>query len=146
VLAALRRHELVERALVSSTSAPSLRRLAALEPLLACSISYPDDRYRISRLAWPAAATAAGAAALRAVMPARAALLLAAARAGSLTLHHALVSAAVVRAVHRRGARLLAWTVNDPARLARLTSLGVDGVVTDDPGRARETLATLGRP
>jgi glycerophosphoryl diester phosphodiesterase len=37
----------------------------------------------------------------------------------------------------------VAWTVNDPARIAALAGLGVAGIVTDDPGRARETLATL---
>jgi len=33
--------------------------------------------------------------------------------------------------------------VNDPGRIALLAALGVDGIVTDDPGKARETLATL---
>jgi glycerophosphoryl diester phosphodiesterase len=70
-------------------------------------------------------------------------LLLAAASAGALTLHHALVSAAVLRAARSRGAALVAWTVNDPGRIAALGRLGVDGIVTDDPGKAREVLATL---
>jgi glycerophosphoryl diester phosphodiesterase len=37
----------------------------------------------------------------------------------------------------------VAWTVNDPGRIAALGRLGVDGIVTDDPGKAREVLATL---
>ena len=28
---------------------------------------------------------------------------------------------------------LYAWTVNDPARMARLIDLGVDGIITDRP-------------
>src|SRR6185437_13548636 len=52
VVTAVRRHGLVERALVSSPSSRVLRRIAALEPGLGCSISYPNDRYRISRFAW----------------------------------------------------------------------------------------------
>ena len=31
----------------------------------------------------------------------------------------------------------------DPAAIERLARLGVDGIVTDDPGTAREVLATL---
>jgi len=76
-------------------------------------------------------------------MPLRVPLLLAAARARVLTIHHALLSPAVVRAVRKRRASVVAWTVNDPDRIAALARLGVDAVVTDDPGRAREALATL---
>ena len=140
VVDAVRRRGLVERALVSAPSPRSLRRIAALEPGLGRSISYPNDRYRISRFAWPRAVTAGSAAAARAAMPARVPLLLATAGARTVTLHHALVSRSVVRAVHARGARLLAWTVNDPARVAALAGLGVDGIVTDDPGSARTAL------
>jgi glycerophosphoryl diester phosphodiesterase len=34
--------------------------------------------------------------------------------------------------VHGAGGRVMAWTVNDPAAAARLTSLGVDGICSDD--------------
>jgi glycerophosphoryl diester phosphodiesterase len=40
----------------------------------------------------------------------------------------------------------VAWTVNDPDRIVALARMGVDAVVTDDPGRAREALATLNTP
>jgi len=140
---ALRRHGLVERAFVSSTSPAALRRLAAADRELMRSISYPNDRYRISRFAWPRPVAAGSVATARAAMPLRVPLLLAAARAGALTLHHALVSPAVLRAARSRGAALVAWTVNAPERIAALALLGVDGIVTDYPGKAREALATL---
>jgi glycerophosphoryl diester phosphodiesterase len=143
VAAALRRHGLLERSFVSSTSPAALRRLAAADEAVTRSISYPNDRYRVSRFAWPRPVTAGSAAAARAAMPLRVPLLLAAASAGVLTLHHALVSPAVLRAARSRGAALVAWTVNDPERIAALGRLGVDGIVTDDPGKAREALATL---
>jgi glycerophosphoryl diester phosphodiesterase len=143
VAAALRRYGLVERAFVSSTSPAALRRLAAADVEVTRSISYPNDRYRVSRVAWPRAVTAGSAAAARAATPLRVPLLLAAARAAVLTLHHALVSPAALRAAGSRGAALVAWTVNDPERIAALGRLGVDGIVTDDPGKAREALATL---
>jgi glycerophosphoryl diester phosphodiesterase len=143
VAAAVRRHGLDDRAFVSSTSPRALRRLAAAAPGLACSISYPNDRYRVSRLAWPRPLTAATAAAVRAAMPARVPLLLRVSGARALTIHHALVSVAVIRAARARNAPVIAWTVNDPARIERLAALGVSGIVTDDPGMA---LATLSRP
>ena len=146
VAEAVRRHGLLERALVSATSAAALRRLASHEPRLGRAITYPHDRYRVSRFAWPRRLEACGAAALRAAMPARAALLLRTADARALTLHHALVSPAVVAAVHGRGGVLLAWPVNDAGRVAHLARLGVDAIVTDDPEGAREAVGTLKAP
>jgi glycerophosphoryl diester phosphodiesterase len=143
VATSLRRHGLLERAFVSSTSPRSLRRLAAADADVTRSISYPHDRHRISRFDWPGALTAGTAAALRRAMPLRVPLLLSAARARALTVHHELVSAAVVRAARSRRAAVLTWTVNDAARIAALARLGVDGIITDDPGKARDVLATL---
>lgn len=146
VAAAVARHGVSARVVISSTSARSLRRLAREAPQLTRVIGYPNDRYGAARIRWPRWVTRSSAAALRSVMPFRASLLLVAARAEALSLHHALVSGAVVRTVHRRGAALLAWTVNDPGRVERLARLGVDAVVTDDPQMARRVLATLDRP
>ncbi len=143
VAAALRRHGLEQRAVVSSTWARSLRRLAEVAPELQRAISYPRDRYGASNLRWPRAATAGGAAALRTVMPLRAPLLLLAARAHALSLHHTLVSPTVVRGAHARGAAVIAWTVNDPLHLERVVAAGVDAVVSDDPATALKVLATL---
>ena len=143
VATALRRHGLLERAFVASTSPRSLRRLAAADGDVIRSISYPHDRYRISRFDWPGSLTAGTASALRRAMPLRMPLLVSAARARALTLHHTLVSAGVVRAARRRRVAVLAWTVNDEDRIAALARLGVDGIITDDPGKARDALATL---
>jgi glycerophosphoryl diester phosphodiesterase len=43
------------------------------------------------------------------------------------------VTRSVVERCHDLGAAVFAWTVNDPALVARLDGLGVDGVITDDP-------------
>lgn len=58
-------------------------------------------------------------------------------------VRHALVDAALVGAAHRRGLRLRAYTANEPAELLRLAALGVDGLITDAPARARAALARL---
>jgi glycerophosphoryl diester phosphodiesterase len=45
---------------------------------------------------------------------------------------HTIVDVPLVDAVHRIGGRIIAWTVNDRRELARLATLGADGLCTDD--------------
>jgi glycerophosphoryl diester phosphodiesterase len=141
VVAALRRHGFEERALLSTAFSLTSRRLAGLAPELPRAIGYPRDRLGVSRIAWPRGLTEAGAASLRLAMPLRVPVLLRVARANVLALHHILCSRAAVAAAHRLGAPVLAWTVNDPESVQRLSRNGVDAIVSDDPGMA---LATLG--
>jgi glycerophosphoryl diester phosphodiesterase len=41
---------------------------------------------------------------------------------------------------HRRGRKVLAWTVNDASDMARLSGMGVDNLITDVPAEARRVL------
>lgn len=52
------------------------------------------------------------------------------------------VNAASVERSHARGRRVYTWTVNQPEEMRRLQSLGVDGIITDDPKLA---LSVFGR-
>jgi glycerophosphoryl diester phosphodiesterase len=45
-----------------------------------------------------------------------------------------------VAASHALGLKVLPWTVNDPADMARLMDMGVDGVITDYPDRLRKVM------
>lgn len=51
-----------------------------------------------------------------------------------------MVDESVVVAVHAAGLELNVWTVDDPGRIAQLADWGVDGVVTNRPGFARDAL------
>ena len=62
-----------------------------------------------------------------------------------LAVEDALVDAEYVDKYHRLGYRILVWTVNEPERIARLAQWGVDGIITDFPGRALQIVAGLGR-
>lgn len=42
---------------------------------------------------------------------------------------------------HRRGHLVNVWTVDDPAALRGLAAMGVDGIICNDPARARHALA-----
>ncbi len=46
-----------------------------------------------------------------------------------------------VRRAHKAGKQVFVWTVNDPVSMSRMISLGVDGIITDEPEMARQVLA-----
>ncbi len=54
--------------------------------------------------------------------------------------NYGLLDAAVVEAAHRRGMQVIPWTVNTPEDMRRMIGLGVDGLITDYPDRARGVL------
>jgi glycerophosphoryl diester phosphodiesterase len=133
LVAAIRRHDLVDRCVVSSFRPRSLRAIAALEPALARAFTYPEDRLGISRRR-PFSLVVRGAlVTMRRLLPRRIAAMVERAEASAATLHHALVTPAAVAACHARGIALWAWTVNDPAVAARLEAWGADAIISDDP-------------
>ncbi|RLA03160.1 MAG: glycerophosphodiester phosphodiesterase [Gammaproteobacteria bacterium] len=46
-----------------------------------------------------------------------------------------------VRRSREQGKKVFVWTINDSVTLSRMMSLGVDGVITDEPALAREVIA-----
>ncbi len=53
---------------------------------------------------------------------------------------HGDLDAQKVREAQALGIKVLAWTVNDPAQMARVLDYGVDGLITDRPDLARKLL------
>jgi glycerophosphoryl diester phosphodiesterase len=130
---ALRRHDLVERAVVSSFRADTLRALAGVEPRVARALTYPEDRLGISRRRPFSLAVRGGLVAARRLLPRRIGTMVERAAAAVATLHYAVVTPAAIGACHDRDVAVWAWTVNDAAVAATLESWGVDGIITDDP-------------
>lgn len=60
--------------------------------------------------------------------------------------HHAELTAAAVGEAHRLGLRVVPWTINAPADMEQVIAMGVDGLITDYPDRARRVLAAKGLP
>jgi len=55
-----------------------------------------------------------------------------------------MASRSFIRRAQNAGKRVLVWTVNDALSMSRWMSLGVDGVITDEPALAREVLRERG--
>jgi glycerophosphoryl diester phosphodiesterase len=112
-LAALEARGLVAGILFSSFYDPVLARLRALSARarigLLISRRFPDE--------WAARARRVGAEALHPEL--------------------ALVTPELVRAAHGEGLAVNVYTVDEPADLARLVDLGVDGIFTNHPDRLR---------
>ena len=142
VVDALERHRLVARAVVSGFHLPSLLAVSERGPDVRIGFTYPEDRYGVSKRPALRPAIRLGTLALRRSIVARVPAMLARAGASALMLQHAVVSRAAVERAHAAGAAVWAWTVDDPAELARLDAAGVDAVITNDP-RIFEAVATL---
>lgn len=58
------------------------------------------------------------------------------------TIHPCYVnlSKRMCKKAHQRGQRVITWTVNSPAKMQKYAKWGVDGIITDDPKLAVETL------
>jgi glycerophosphoryl diester phosphodiesterase len=142
VAAALERHGLLGRAVVSSFHRPSLEAVAAHPAPVPIGFTYPEDRYGVSKRRGLKPAIRLGTLALRQALAARIPAMIAKAGADALMLQHAVVSRATVVKAHAAGVAVWAWTVDDPAELERLDAIGVDAVISNDP-RIFSALATL---
>jgi glycerophosphoryl diester phosphodiesterase len=69
----------------------------------------------------------------RATLPRRAQRALSTGLVDAIMAHWRVVTPALVRAVGRAGGELYVWTVDDAARIRKLTQLGVSGIITNDP-------------
>jgi glycerophosphoryl diester phosphodiesterase len=69
----------------------------------------------------------------RALLPRRAREALREGIVDAIMAHWRVVTPALVRAVAREGGELYVWTVDDAARIAKLTNMGVSGIITNDP-------------
>jgi len=142
VEAALARHGLGERTLVSSFDMRALRRLAEAGSGIRTGLTLPRATLGITEEGRLAPVARAGLRLLHATLPVIVGRLLSLSRATALVLHHTAVSPTAVQRAHIRGAAVVTWTVDDVAELRRVTGAGVDAVVTNDPRIFASTLDT----
>jgi len=121
------------RAMVSSTYKESLVRLRAYDADLKVGWSVPRARrdYTSSKLmALPALAVLA---VMRRTLPRRAAEAIEGGLCHAVMAHWRLVTPTLVEAIQRAGGDLYVWTVDHEPRIRELRTLGVTGVITNDP-------------
>ncbi len=131
--AGLRRFGLESRTVVSSFHVPTLHAVARNAPSVRIGLTYPEDRFGVSRRPALEPVLRAGLVALRAGAPLVLPRMVRRAGASALMLQHALVTPRSVGRARARGVPVLAWTVDDPADLQRVLRAGVAGVITNDP-------------
>lgn len=119
VVETLRRHNFIERVIVSSFNPLALVRVKRLEPRLACGLLYsPDEPFYLSR-AWLAPLIPN----LEARHPA-----------------HELATAETVKQFHARGQRVNVWTIRTVEQAQAMLRAGVDGLIGDDPVLIRKAI------
>ncbi len=138
VVKELREVGLIERSLVSSTYPQELDAMRAIEPSLRVGWSVPRARRDYTEDRLMAIPVLALLAAYRAWLPGRARAALRAGRFDAIMAHWRMVTPALVKAVASAGGELYVWTVDDAALMSRLTTLGVDGIITNDPRLFRD--------
>jgi glycerophosphoryl diester phosphodiesterase len=133
LLAALRERGLGGRAMVSTMYLESLAALRDLDAGVPLGWTYP----KVSRDwmgTWWARAISAGALPLiRGRLPRIAARTLPRIGVQAMWVFHPLISRRLLAATREAGIELIAWTVDDLARMRKLHDLGVDGICTNDP-------------
>jgi glycerophosphoryl diester phosphodiesterase len=133
VVEGLRERGLIERSLISSTYPESLRLVRELDDDVRRGWSVPRARrdYTTSRLyKLPAYALVMW---WRSALPHRAARAIEGGECEAMMVHRYLVTRELVRRLDRAGGLLYVWTVDDAEEIARLESLGVHAVITNDP-------------
>ena len=60
--------------------------------------------------------------------------------AGALDREHR-YPAEQIAIAHAQGLRVMVWTVDDPERMVELAAANIDGIITNDPALAHDTLA-----
>ena len=130
----LARHGLVERSLVSTMYPESLDRLGELDPRLRRGWSVPRVRRNYLRAPLYVRLPVYGIALyMRARLPGQAAARIRAGGCEAIMCHQILVSGRLVRTVHAAGGQVYVWTVDDASKIRALETLGVNGVITNDP-------------
>jgi len=129
---AIQRHGLVDEVLVSSLSAPSLRRLREALPGARLGMSYPEDSGGASNKPYMAPFVKVALWYMRRFLPVIVGKLLAQSQADDVMLYHKVITPGAVRTFHGAGIRVFAWTVDDLHRMRQLVAMEVDGITTNE--------------
>jgi glycerophosphoryl diester phosphodiesterase len=130
---ALEGRGLLERAMVSTQEVDSLRKLRQLEPDLRLGWTYPKTTRDWTQYGWAQPALRAGLSALRRRYPSILAKQAPDLQVDAVWVYHPIITPKAVEVAHGLGLEVMAWTVDDAARMRELLGMGVDGICSNDP-------------
>jgi glycerophosphoryl diester phosphodiesterase len=133
IVTALRERDLIGRSMISTMELYSLKRILELAPELRRGWTYPKVTKDWTSKRWAKGPMLLALMAMRQRLPGLAAEKLPKFGVESMWVYHPLVSRRLARITRLAGVELIAWTVDDLARMQRLVDAGVDGLVSNDP-------------
>jgi glycerophosphoryl diester phosphodiesterase len=133
VVEGLRERGLVDRAMISTMELFSLGRILELEPNLRRGWTYPKVTKDWTSRRWAKLPMRAALVGMRHRLPGLAAEKLPKFGVAAMWVYHPLVSPRLARICDLAGVELIAWTVDDEARMRRLLDDGVTGICSNDP-------------
>jgi glycerophosphoryl diester phosphodiesterase len=126
-------HGMVERAMVSTMEIESLQKLRRLEPDLRLGWTYPKTRRDWTSYGWARVGVAAALAVLRRRFPAILASKGPELGVDAVWAYHHVITPKLVEVANQQDIELIAWTVDNPARIRELAEMGVHGICSNDP-------------
>jgi glycerophosphoryl diester phosphodiesterase len=133
IVEALGERGLVERSMISTMELHSLGRILELQPALRRGWTYPKVTKDWNSKRWARGPVLAAMVAMRHRLPGLAAQKLPQFGVEAMWVYHPLVTPRLARICSLAGVELIAWTVDDLARMQKLAAMGVDGICSNDP-------------
>ena len=135
----VRGSNMLDQVIVSCLETPCLARAAQIAPSIPRFFSYPPDYGGASSKAWLKPAVDGTVAMMRMTMHMRLLGMLRPVPGTSATIYYKLMTPKLVNLARTLGIDLYTWTVDDPAEMRRMITLGVGGITSNRP----DLLATL---
>jgi glycerophosphoryl diester phosphodiesterase len=126
-------HGMVERTMVSTMERESLMKLRRLEPDLRLGWTYPKTRRDWTSYGWARPGVSSALAVIRRRFPAILASKVPALGVSAVWAYQHVITPKLVEAANQQNIELIAWTVDDAARIRALAEMGVHGICSNDP-------------
>ncbi len=133
IVDAVRSHGLLKRSMISTMELSTIARIGELEPGLRRGWTYPKVTKDWASKRWAKAPMLAALTWMRQRLPGLAAGELPKLGVDAMWVYHPLVSPRLARIAELAEVELIAWTVDDLARMRKLRAAGVTGICSNDP-------------
>jgi len=133
LVAALRERDLVGRAMISTMELSSIARIGELEPKLRRGWSYPKVTKEWSSRRWAKVPVLAALRVMRRRLPNIATQKLTRLGVSAMWVYHPLISPSLGNVCRRAGVELIAWKIDEEARMRALLDSGATGICSNDP-------------